>query len=120
MSPELTTILMIASLLVLLAGFPLAFGVGTFGLFFGLLTSGSGYLYMIENGATTTWEHWDGERSRIHNCYNAIGAWFYQSVGGMYPLEDFPAYRKVKIEPQIPEGVDWAKTYKETRPTDRQ
>ena len=47
MSPELTTILMIASLLVLLAGFPLAFGVGTVGVFFGLLTSGSGYLYMI-------------------------------------------------------------------------
>lgn len=47
MSPELTTILMIASLLVLLAGFPLAFGVGTVGVFFGILTSGSGYLYMI-------------------------------------------------------------------------
>ncbi len=47
MSPELTTILMIASLLVLLAGFPLAFGVGTVGVFFGILTSGSGFLYMI-------------------------------------------------------------------------
>ena len=27
-----------------------------------------GYLYMIDNGATTTWEHWIGERSHIHNC----------------------------------------------------
>lgn len=47
MSPELTTILMILSLFVLLAGFPLAFGIGTVGLVFGLLTSGSAYLYMI-------------------------------------------------------------------------
>ena len=39
MSPELTTILMLASLLVLLAGFPIAFGVGTVGLVFGLITS---------------------------------------------------------------------------------
>ncbi|MCG6186934.1 alpha-L-rhamnosidase [Maribellus maritimus] len=73
-----------------------------------------GYLYMIDNGATTTWEHWDGARSRIHNCYNGTGSWFYQAVGGIFPLEDFPAYRKVRIQPQIPEGVTWAKTFKET------
>ena len=47
MSPELTTILMIASLFVLLAGFPLAFGLGSVGLLFGLLTTGPAYLYMI-------------------------------------------------------------------------
>ena len=37
-----------------------------------------GYLYMIDNGATATWEYWSGERSRVHNCYNGIGTWFYQ------------------------------------------
>ena len=47
MSPELTTILMILSLFILLAGFPLAFGLGTVGLLFGLITSGNAYLYMI-------------------------------------------------------------------------
>jgi tripartite ATP-independent transporter DctM subunit len=47
MSPELTTILMILSLFVLLLGFPIAFGVGTVGLVFGLLTTGTAYLYMI-------------------------------------------------------------------------
>ena len=35
-----------------------------------------GYLYMTENGATTTWEHWNGNRSRSTNCYNGIGSWF--------------------------------------------
>ncbi|MEJ2587656.1 MAG: TRAP transporter large permease subunit [Deltaproteobacteria bacterium] len=47
MSPELTTILMVLSLFILLAGFPIALGVGTVGLVFGLLTSGNAYLYMI-------------------------------------------------------------------------
>jgi len=73
-----------------------------------------GYLYMIENGATTTWEHWNGDRSRIHNCYNGIGSWFYQAIGGIRQAEDATAYRKVMIEPQVPKGVTWAKTYQET------
>ncbi len=73
-----------------------------------------GYLYMLENGATTTWEHWNGERSRIHNCYNGIGSWFYQALGGIRPDENTPGYRKVVIQPQVPQGVTWAKTWKET------
>ena len=73
-----------------------------------------GYLYMIDNGATTTWEHWDGARSWIHNCYNGIGSWFYQAPGGIQPVEEGPAFRQIRIEPQIPKGVTWAKTRKET------
>lgn len=73
-----------------------------------------GYLYMIENGATTTWEHWNGDRSRIHNCYNGIGLWFYQALGGIRTDETTPAYRKVLIQPQIPQGITWVKTFKET------
>jgi alpha-L-rhamnosidase len=73
-----------------------------------------GYLYMIDNGATTTWEHWNGDRSHIHNCYNGTGSWFYQAVGGILPDENVPAWQKVRIQPQIPEGVTWAKTFKET------
>ncbi len=73
-----------------------------------------GFLYMIDNGATTTWEHWNGERSHIHNCYNGIGSWFYQALGGIRPDENVPAYRKVLIQPQIPEGLIWAKSFKET------
>ncbi len=56
-----------------------------------------GYLYMLDNGATTTWEHWNGARSRIHNCYNGIGSWFYQALGGILPDENFPGYRHLII-----------------------
>ena len=73
-----------------------------------------GYLYMIENGATATWEHWNGARSHIHNCYNGIGAWFYQAIGGIRPDSNHPGYRRVIISPQIPDGITWAKTSKET------
>jgi alpha-L-rhamnosidase len=73
-----------------------------------------GYLYMLDNGATTTWEHWNGARSRIHNCYNGIGSWFYQAVGGIQPDEKSPGYQQFVIDPQVPKGVTWANTSKET------
>jgi alpha-L-rhamnosidase len=73
-----------------------------------------GYLYMLDNGATTTWEHWNGARSRIHNCYNGIGSWFYQAAGGILPDGYSPGYSHFIIEPQFPTGITWAKTTKET------
>lgn len=73
-----------------------------------------GYLYMINNNATTTWEYWSGERSRVHNCYNGIGSWFYQAVGGIQPDENNPGYQHIYIDPQIPQGVSWARTTKES------
>lgn len=73
-----------------------------------------GYLYMIDNGATTTWEHWDGARSRIHNCYNGIGSWFIQGPGGIRNAPESPGYRHIIIDPQIPEGLKWVNVTKET------
>lgn len=73
-----------------------------------------GYLYMIENGATSTWESWSGERSRIHNCYNGIGSWFIQGLAGISPEESSPGYAKVRICPQVADGVNWVKASKET------
>ena len=73
-----------------------------------------GYLYMMENGATTTWEHWNGARSRIHNCYNGIGSWFYQALGGIQPDEKSPGYRHFAINPEVPSGVTWVNASKET------
>jgi alpha-L-rhamnosidase len=73
-----------------------------------------GYLYMIDNGATTTWEHWNGDRSRIHNCYNGIGSWFYEAAGGIYPDREAPGYKHFYIRPQIPAGMTWANVSRET------
>ena len=73
-----------------------------------------GYLHMIDHGATATWEYWSGERSRVHNCYNGIGTWFYQALGGLRTESEKPGYRHVRIDPQIPEGVEWCRITKET------
>lgn len=71
-----------------------------------------GYLHMLDNGATGTWEHWNARRSRLHNCYNGIGSWFYQALGGIRPAA--PGYREVIVAPQCPEGIDWVRVTKET------
>lgn len=73
-----------------------------------------GYLYMLDNGASTTWEHWNGDRSRIHNCYNGIGSWFYQSLGGIRTDEKAPGYRHIVIQPRLVEGISWVDLSKDT------
>lgn len=73
-----------------------------------------GYLYMINNGGTATWESWDSERSRVHNCYNGIGTWFYQALAGIRPDETAPGYRHFFIDPQPTDGVAWVKASKPT------
>ncbi len=79
-----------------------------------------GYLYMIESGATTTWESWDcgrpgkEDRSRVHNCYNGIGIWFYQALAGIRPDPEEPGYKHFFIDPQPCEGVEWVKATKPT------
>ena len=83
--------------------------------FYSLLKQRSypGYLYMIDNGATTTWEHWEATRSRIHNCYNGIGSWFYQALGGIVPDESQPGYKHFYLHPQPVDGVSYVRV---TRP----
>lgn len=72
------------------------------------------YLYMIDNGATTTWEYWNGYRSRIHNCFNGIGSWFYEALGGITPDEKHPGYEHVFIAPQYVDGLTNVKVTKPT------
>jgi alpha-L-rhamnosidase len=69
---------------------------------------------MLENGATTTWENWSNPRSYIHNCFNGIGSWFYQAIGGIRMDNEYPAYQHVVIQPQIIDKITWANTTKET------
>ena len=75
--------------------------------FYGMLKKHGypGYLYMLDNGATGTWEHWNGARSLLHNCFNGIGSWFYQALGGIIP--DEPGFRHVTVAPQVPAGLEW-------------
>ena len=73
-----------------------------------------GYLYMLDNGADLTWEHWNGHRSHIHNCYNGIGSWFYQALAGINPDEAQTGYKHIVVRPQMVEGITWVKASKDT------
>ena len=79
-----------------------------------------GYLYMIDHGATTTWESWDcgrpgkEDRSRVHNCYNGIGIWFYQALAGIRPDPEQPGYKHFFVDPQPCNGIEWVRATKPT------
>ena len=73
-----------------------------------------GYLYMLDNGADLTWEHWTGRRSHIHNCFNGIGSWFYQALAGINPDEKNPGYKNIIIRPQVIDAITWVKASKDT------
>jgi len=77
-----------------------------------------GYLNMINQGSSTTWESWDcgrpgkEDRSRVHNCYNGIGIWFYQALAGIRPDPERPGYTHFFVDPQPCNGVDWVHSTK--------
>lgn len=80
-----------------------------------------GFLNMINQGATTTWESWGcgmpgkEDRSRVHNCYNGIGTWFYQAVAGIRPDPAQPGYKHFFVDPQPVGGVEWVRCTKPTQ-----
>jgi alpha-L-rhamnosidase len=77
------------------------------------------WLYPIKLGATTVWERWDGWRpdkgyqdsgmnSFNHYSFGAVGEYLYGEVGGITALS--PGYKKIRIQPEIGEGLAYANT----------
>ncbi len=64
-------------------------------------TTSPSWGYMIEQGATATWEHWGGQASRIHNCFNNIGSWFIQGLAGIRPDAARPGFKNAIIKPAV-------------------
>lgn len=64
--------------------------------------------YMIENGATSMWEHWSREaRSYGHYFLGTVDDWFYQHVAGLQASPE-TGYRDVTIAPAVTEHLDRA------------
>jgi alpha-L-rhamnosidase len=59
-----------------------------------------GYGWWIEQGATTSWEKWDGQGSRNHPMFGGGITWFYQVLAGMNPDPEDPGYRHIVFKPQ--------------------
>jgi alpha-L-rhamnosidase len=76
--------------------------------------------YMIENGATTIWERWDGYvkgrgfqnpgmNSFNHWAFGSVGEWMVRNILGIQPDEKHPGYRRFTIHPRPGGGVTWAR-----------
>lgn len=55
--------------------------------------------WWIEQGATTTWEQWNGENSRNHPMFGGSLVWFYRRVAGMNADPSRPGYRHIVFRP---------------------
>jgi alpha-L-rhamnosidase len=73
-----------------------------------------GFGWWIEQGATTTWEQWNGEGSRNHPMFGGGIVWFYRVLAGMNTDHSQPGYRKVIFKPQPAGDVTFASYANET------
>ena len=76
--------------------------------------SSPGWGQMLEQGATTLWEHWQGSDntySQNHPMFGSVSQWFYQWLGGIQPAADAVGFDQIIICPQLPAGLDWVRCH---------
>lgn len=80
-----------------------------------------GWGHMLENQATTLWEHWelsDNTYSHNHPMFGSVSAWFYQWLAGIQPHPDAEGFDRIIIRPQPVMGLSWVEAeYKSIRGT---
>ncbi len=59
------------------------------------------YKYLIDKGRTTLAECWNGTGSQNHYMYSDVSAVFYKYIAGIQVCEEFPAFKKFTIRPQL-------------------
>ena len=65
---------------------------------------------MLENNATTLWEHWaysDNTYSHNHPMFGSVSQWFYNWLGGIQPHPAAIGFDQIIIRPQIPIDLQW-------------
>lgn len=84
------------------------------------------WLYAVEHGATTMWEHWDGIRddgslwdvgmnSYNHYAYGAVGDWLYGTVSGIETDEAHPGFEMIRFCPKTTDKLTFAKASLKTK-----
>ncbi len=84
-----------------------------------LLASGKTYPswgYMVENGATTIWELWNGNTAAPKmNSYNHVMmlgdlvTWFYEDLAGIRSSEENPGFKQIIMNPDPVDSLDFVK-----------
>lgn len=81
------------------------------------------WLYSVNKGATTMWEHWNGMKedgtfwskdmnSFNHYAYGAVGDWLYSVVAGI--RMDEPGYKKVTLAPKPDQRLGFVRSFVKT------
>lgn len=84
------------------------------------------WLYAVNKGATTIWEHWDGimedgsfwsedMNSFNHYAYGAVADWIYEEAAGIHTIETYPGFEKIIIEPKPDKRIQWLEASIDTR-----
>jgi alpha-L-rhamnosidase len=72
------------------------------------------WLHMVERGATTIWETWEGpdtqgvSPSLNHYSKGAVISFLHRYVAGIRLLNEGPAYKRFRVQPQPGGGLTWA------------
>lgn len=73
--------------------------------------------YMIDNGATTIWELWNGNTAdpamNSGNHVMLLGdllSWYYESLGGIQTDKSEVGFKKIIMKPVFPKGLNFVKT----------
>ncbi len=73
------------------------------------------WLAMIDRGATTIWEHWEGidsdgvaHASLNHYSKGAVISFLHRYVAGIQPLDEGAGYRRFRVAPRPGGGLTWA------------
>jgi alpha-L-rhamnosidase len=78
------------------------------------------WFYMIDQGATTIWERWNGYtpeygfndytlNSFNHFAFGSIGEWLFSGILGMRRVEEHPGFRQFILDPQYGGTLTYAK-----------
>ena len=84
------------------------------------------WLYSVNHGATTIWEHWDGVKedgtfwsddmnSYNHYAYGSVYDWIFGVAAGIKVLPDGAGYKHISIKPHTDKRLGFLKAEIETR-----
>ncbi len=65
--------------------------------------------YLVDHGATTMWERWNGDQMRgdpsmnsyNHYAYGAVADWIYRYAAGIDTLPDDPGFHTIRLQPNF-------------------
>ena len=84
------------------------------------------WLFSVNMGATTIWEHWDGMKgdgsmwstdmnSFNHYAYGAVASWMYETICGIRTDEEHPGFEHIILKPITDKRLDFASASIDTK-----